>query len=513
MRELKKIPLFLFLLAVITPENMGIDIRVDFDGGDCGREFTVSQFDIFHLKADPNPVTSGGAASCIVKFRTDSSFSVYVQHLSVQDCTARLFFYDNDNTQKYPVQTLTCLPTTPAGGTFTTRTGNLIVRLDKGSGSTKAYSFNLILTTIEGQVPNQVTDTAGGGVGTGAIIGIAVGVVAFLIIIIAVVCFFVCRQMAQQKEEKMRQLQPSVFTTAASDPSVVIEREGDRQRNRETIPNLSGSYSRRHRPYDPPENDYQQIKLPEPKTNGILKGSQRRSRRRNNKEEDSGHDNPGYSASVSSTDDSCDFDFASYQQSKGELPGAQRIKNFSMNPDPIKARQERSDRGRRNRPNSQTSDSSVEDGPGFTNKAFTDESGRSQSLGRAAGRRRFSDDDETATNYTRSTRTDRSYSPSRTENSSDTGMTYGSRFERNPNAASIRRSRSRSQSRSSTRSARKQRHHHHHDHSDQSSQGSHGHHGHHGHHGGSHRSRSREKKKSANLPIFDEVKKMQKLKK
>lgn len=27
MRELKKIPLFLFLLAVITPENMGIDIR------------------------------------------------------------------------------------------------------------------------------------------------------------------------------------------------------------------------------------------------------------------------------------------------------------------------------------------------------------------------------------------------------------------------------------------------------------------------------------------------------
>lgn len=75
---------------------------VDFDGGDCGREFTVSQFDIFHLKADPNPVTSGGAASCIVKFRTDSSFSVYVQHLSVQDCTARLFFYDNDNTQKYP---------------------------------------------------------------------------------------------------------------------------------------------------------------------------------------------------------------------------------------------------------------------------------------------------------------------------------------------------------------------------------------------------------------------------
>lgn len=311
----------------------------------------------------------------------------------------------------------------------------------------------------------------------------------------------------------MRQLQPSVFTTAASDPSVVIEREGDRQRNRETIPNLSGSYSRRHRPYDPPENDYQQIKLPEPKTNGILKGSQRRSRRRNNKEEDSGHDNPGYSASVSSTDDSCDFDFASYQQSKGELPGAQRIKNFSMNPDPIKARQERSDRGRRNRPNSQTSDSSVEDGPGFTNKAFTDESGRSQSLGRAAGRRRFSDDDETATNYTRSTRTDRSYSPSRTENSSDTGMTYGSRFERNPNAASIRRSRSRSQSRSSTRSARKQRHHHHHDHSDQSSQGSHGHHGHHGHHGGSHRSRSREKKKSANLPIFDEVKKMQKLKK
>lgn len=76
---------------------------VDFDGGDCGREFTVSQFDIFHLKADPNPVTSGGAASCIVKFRTDSSFSVYVQHLSVQDCTAKLFFYDNDNTQKYPV--------------------------------------------------------------------------------------------------------------------------------------------------------------------------------------------------------------------------------------------------------------------------------------------------------------------------------------------------------------------------------------------------------------------------
>lgn len=27
MRELKKIPMFLFLLAVITPENMGIDIR------------------------------------------------------------------------------------------------------------------------------------------------------------------------------------------------------------------------------------------------------------------------------------------------------------------------------------------------------------------------------------------------------------------------------------------------------------------------------------------------------
>nr|XP_011453345.2 uncharacterized protein DDB_G0287625 isoform X2 [Crassostrea gigas] len=202
--------LLLVLVEWTVPQN------VDFDGGDCGREFTVSQFDIFHLKADPNPVTSGGAASCIVKFRTDSSFSVYVQHLSVQDCTAKLFFYDNDNTQKYPVQTLTCLPTTPAGGTFTTRTGNLIVRLDKGSGSTKAYSFNLILTTIEGQVPNQVTDTAGGGVGTGAIIGIAVGVVAFLIIIIAVVCFFVCRQMAQQKEEKMRQLQPSVFTTASS---------------------------------------------------------------------------------------------------------------------------------------------------------------------------------------------------------------------------------------------------------------------------------------------------------
>lgn len=76
---------------------------VDFDGGDCGREFTVSQYDIFHLKADPHPLTSGGAASCIVKFRTDSAFSVYVQHLSVQDCTARLFFYDNDNTQKYPV--------------------------------------------------------------------------------------------------------------------------------------------------------------------------------------------------------------------------------------------------------------------------------------------------------------------------------------------------------------------------------------------------------------------------
>lgn len=292
----------------------------------------------------------------------------------------------------------------------------------------------------------------------------------------------------------------------------MIEREGDRQRNREPIPNLTGSYSRRHRPYDPPEDRYQELKLPEAKPNGILKGSQRRSRRRR-PEEDSGHDNPGYSASVSSTDDSCDFDFQSYQNSKvSGLP--QKVKNFSMDPDPSRARRERSERGRWDRPSSQTSDSSVEDGGGFTNKAFTDDRGRSQSLGRAAGRRRFSDDDETATNYTRSTRTDRSLSPTRTENSSDTGVTTGSRFERNPNAASIRRSRSRSHS-----TSRKPRHHHHHHHdqSDQSSQGSHGSHGNQGHHGhrhhGSHRSRSREKKKSPNLPIFDEVKKMQKMKK
>lgn len=61
----------------------------------------------------------------------------------------------------YSQQTLTCLPTTPAGGTFTTRTGNLIVRLDKGSGSTKAYSFNLILTTIEGKSTRFDTLTPG----------------------------------------------------------------------------------------------------------------------------------------------------------------------------------------------------------------------------------------------------------------------------------------------------------------------------------------------------------------
>nr|XP_022300230.1 protein starmaker-like isoform X2 [Crassostrea virginica] len=190
--------------------------NVDFDGGDCSREFTVSQYDVYYLKADPNPLTSGGAASCTVRFRTSSAFNIYVQSVHVQDCTAKLFFYDNDNTQKYPSETLTCIPTVEAGGTFQTRTGNLIVRLEKGSGSTKAYSFSVILTTIEGQsVSNQVTDTAGGGVGTGAIVGIAVGVVAFLIIIIVVVCFFVCRQMAQQKEEKMRQ-QPSIFATASS---------------------------------------------------------------------------------------------------------------------------------------------------------------------------------------------------------------------------------------------------------------------------------------------------------
>lgn len=258
------------------------------------------------------------------------------------------------------------------------------------------------------------------------------------------------------------------------------------------------------------------MKFPEPKPNGILKGSQRRSRRRNRGDESSGHDNEGYSASVSSTDESCDFNFETYKNSieKG-LPNSQKAKHFSMDPDPVRARRERSERRRQERPGSHTSDSSNDD-YGYTNKAFTDEGGRSQSLGRSAGRRRPSDEDDSATNYTRSTRSDRSnrsYSPSRTENSSDTGMTYESRFERNPNAASIRRSRSRSQSRSSTRSAnRKQRHHHHHDHTDQSSQGSHGQSSHQGHHGqhGSHRSRSRERKKSANLPIFDEVKKMQK---
>ncbi|XP_061195194.1 uncharacterized protein DDB_G0283697-like isoform X1 [Saccostrea echinata] len=193
------------------------EFTVDFENSaDCGRTITVSDLDVFTLKANPNPTTSGGAASCVVKFNSASQFVVNVQHIDVTDCTARLYFYDNDNTQKFPSQTLSCIPTTGAGQSFRTRTGNLIVRLDKGSGSTKAYSFNLVLTTTKGVVSNNVADTGGGGVGTGAIIGIAVGVVAFLIIIIAVVCFFVCRQMAQQKEEKMRQLQPSVFTTASS---------------------------------------------------------------------------------------------------------------------------------------------------------------------------------------------------------------------------------------------------------------------------------------------------------
>ena len=75
---------------------------VDFDGGDCSREFTVSKYDVYYLKADPNPLTSGGAASCTVRFRTSSAFNIYVQSVHVQDCTAKLFFYDNDNTQKYP---------------------------------------------------------------------------------------------------------------------------------------------------------------------------------------------------------------------------------------------------------------------------------------------------------------------------------------------------------------------------------------------------------------------------
>ncbi|XP_062607027.1 pre-mRNA-splicing factor CWC22 homolog isoform X2 [Saccostrea cucullata] len=99
-------------------------------------------------------------------------------------------------------------------------------------------TFCLIQATLSqnGVVSNNVADTAGGGVGTGAIIGIAVGVVAFLIIIIAVVCFFVCRQMAQQKEEKMRQLQPSVFTTASS-----------RQATAPSAPHLSTSGSQHGR--------------------------------------------------------------------------------------------------------------------------------------------------------------------------------------------------------------------------------------------------------------------------
>lgn len=320
----------------------------------------------------------------------------------------------------------------------------------------------------------------------------------------------------------MRQLQPSVFTTVGSDPTVIIEHEGDRQRNRQSIPNLEGSYSRRHRPYDPPEDNDYQFKLPEKAPNGILKGSQRRSRRRNKEGGgEAGHDNEGYTASVSSTDDSCDFDFETYKQSiKKGYPDLQRVKHLSMDPDPPRARRERSERRRQERPSSHTSDSSNDDF-GYTNKAFTDERGRSQSLGKAAGRRRPSEDDDTATNYTRST--DRSYSPSRTENSSDTGMTYESQFKRNPNAASIRRSRSRSQSRSSSTRSVPRKHRPHYDQADQSSQGSHGSHGshghssHHGHHHhgqhGSHRSRSREKKKSPNLPIFDEVKKMQKMKK
>jgi hypothetical protein len=77
-------------------------LSVDFDGADCGRTITVSELDVFYLKANPNPIHTGGAASCKVTFHTDTHFSVFVQHLSVKDCTAKLYFYDNDNTQKYP---------------------------------------------------------------------------------------------------------------------------------------------------------------------------------------------------------------------------------------------------------------------------------------------------------------------------------------------------------------------------------------------------------------------------
>ena len=90
----KQIACILYVLVLL--------FSVDFDGGDCSREFTVSKYDVYYLKADPNPLTSGGAASCTVRFRTSSAFNIYVQSVHVQDCTAKLFFYDNDNTQKYP---------------------------------------------------------------------------------------------------------------------------------------------------------------------------------------------------------------------------------------------------------------------------------------------------------------------------------------------------------------------------------------------------------------------------
>ncbi|KAK3103551.1 hypothetical protein FSP39_020114 [Pinctada imbricata] len=508
---------------------------VDFESDDCGGTFNVQSYDQYRVKAQPLATPAGGADHCKVTFTSAEPFRIYVQDFHTNDCTVTLKFYENDPSQTREKYTLGCPPhEPPSSRVWTTESGTLIVRLDKSSGTTTSYQFELLISIGS----NALSATGGGGaITTGAIIGIIVGVVAFLIIIIALVLYFVCKQMREKKEERMRQMEaqsPPVFTTVTS-------QEYDARYRSEPDRN-NGTWSRRERERERErerhEREVEQPRLSEPKVNGILKNSPgRRRRRRDDTSGGGGYDNDGYTPSVSSTDGS-EFDYETYRKGIEQGLPSGTAKNFSLNPDPPKDRRDRRERRRQESRNeyrsdfrsaSQTSDSSADE-DGYVNPAFTDDRGntrRSASLGKVSGRsaskyaesessRRSVDD--TASAFTRSTtgsyrsRT-RSYSPSRTDgsrDSSDTGTSIttgsGSRFQRNPNDASIRRSRSRSQSRTGSAPRRK----HHPQVHDPSQQQGHGHHQPHQHH---HRSRSRDRKKDAYLPVFADAKKIQKMQK